>query len=216
MFFKRTYSVMGEIMKKLMDKLFSVDKKIVIFLFIISFIGIITGALYMTVLSNPDKTLVHDTLISFLENVEPSNYVEALRGNLILNLLMVAVIWLLGFSVVGLPIIIFLLFYKSFVISFSLSSFIANYGLKGTLIGFLYQFPHQLIMLIVYLYLGCYALRVSFLLVESIIRRKNLDFKLIMNRYLLVLIVSLITIVLMTLFETFITPYLLKNVINML
>ena len=199
-----------------MDKLFAIDKKIVIFLFLISFIGMITGALYMTVLSSADKALVADTLHSFLEQIEPTNYFDVLRNNLIINLLFVAVIWILGFSVIGLPIVIFLLFYQSFVISFSLSSFIASYGLKGTLVGFLYHFPHQFILLIVYLYLGCYAVRVSLLFVQSIIKRKNLDFKTIMNRYLFVLIFSVFIVTLMTMMETFLVPYLLKFVINML
>ena len=45
MFFLIAYSLVGEIMKKAMDKLFTVDKKVVIFLFVISFIGVVTGAL---------------------------------------------------------------------------------------------------------------------------------------------------------------------------
>ena len=52
-------------MKKAMDKLFTVDKKVVIFLFVISFIGVVTGALFMTVLSSQDKQLVAETLSSF-------------------------------------------------------------------------------------------------------------------------------------------------------
>ncbi len=203
-------------MKKALDKLFSVDKKAVLFLFLVSFIGMITGALFMTVLSSTDKTLVQDTLVSFLENIEPSNYLSFLTSNLLINLFFILVIWLLGFSVVGLPIVIFILFYKSFTISFSISSFIANYGWKGTILGFLYHFPHQIIYLLIYLYLGCYALKVSILLMQSIIKRKNLDFKLIMNRYLLVLILSLLIVSFLTLFETFLTPYLLKIVVNML
>ncbi len=176
----------------------------------------ITGALFMTVLSSADKELVSETLASFLKNVEPANYAIFLRENLVINLLFIIAIWILGFSVIGLPVIIFILFYKSFTVSFSISSFIANYGLKGSLLGFVYHFPHQIIYLLIYLYLGCYAIKVSLLLVQSIIKRKSLDFKLVMNRYLLVFIISLVTIVVMTCFETFITPILLKNVLNML
>ncbi len=178
--------------------------------------GIITGALFMTVLSSADKELVRETLSSFLESVEPSNYPLFLRGNLVINLLFILAIWILGFSVIGLVIVIFILFYKSFTISFSISSFIANYGLKGSLLGFLYHFPHQIIYLVIYLYLGCYAIKVSFLLVQSIIKRKSLDFKLVMNRYLLVLGISLFIVTLFTCFETFVTPILLKKVLNML
>ncbi len=203
-------------MKKAMDKLFTVDKKVVIFLFIISFIGVITGSLFMIVLSSEDKLLVADTLSSFLENIEPTNYISSLTNNLIVNTLFIAIIWLLGFSMIGLPIVIILVFYKAFSVSFTLSSFVANYGLKGSLLGFLYNFPHQFVIFVIYLYVGCYAIKVSIALINSIIKRKTIDFKNIMNRYLLVLIVSLLVVVIMTLLETFLTPYLLKIVTNVL
>ncbi len=170
----------------------------------------------MTALSSSDKTLVSDTLSTFLKNIEPDNYLNSLTNNLIINAIFIIVIWLLGFSIIGLPIVVLLLFYKSFSVSFTLSSFIANYGLKGSLLGFLYNFPHQFIILVIYLYLGCYAIKVSVALLISILKRKSLDFKAIMNRYLLVLIVSLLVIVIMTLFETFLTPTLLKSIMNML
>ena len=216
MFFLIAYSLVGEIMKKAMDKLFTVDKKVVIFLFVISFIGVVTGALFMTVLSSQDKQLVAETLSSFLENIEPTNYLASLTNNVIINVLFIVIIWLLGFSIIGLPIVVILLFKKAFTVSFTLSSFVANYGLKGSLIGFLYNFPHQFVIFVIYLYLGCYAIKVSLALIHSIIKRKTIDFKAIMNRYLLVLVVSLLVVVIMTLVETFVTPYLLKIVVNVL
>ena len=216
MFFLIAYSLVGEIMKKAMDKLFTVDKKVVIFLFVISFIGVVTGALFMTVLSSQDKQLVAETLSSFLENIEPTNYLASLTNDVIINVLFIVIIWLLGFSIIGLPIVVILLFYKAFTVSFTLSSFVANYGLKGSLIGFLYNFPHQFVIFVIYLYLGCYAIKVSLALIHSIIKRKTIDFKAIMNRYLLVLVVSLLVVVIMTLVETFVTPYLLKIVVNVL
>lgn len=203
-------------MKKVMDKLLNIDKKVLLFLFIISFIGILTGSLFMTVLDTTDKTLITETLEGFLGNVQPDNYIKYLTDNLIVNLISVLVIWILGLSVIGLPIIIIFIFLKSFVVSFSLSSFIANYHLKGTFLGLLYNFPHHFINLVVYLYLGVYAIKISSFIFNSMIKRKSIDFKSIMNRYLLVLIVSLLIIVVMTIFETFLTPYLLKIVLNVL
>lgn len=203
-------------MKKIMDKLLNIDKKILLFLFIISFIGILTGALFMTVLDATDKILVTETLEGFLGNIEPDNYIRYLTDNLVINLVSVLIIWILGLSVVGIPIVILFIFLKSFVVSFSLSSFIANYHLKGTLLGLLYNFPHHFINLVVYLYLGVYAIKISTFIFNSMIKRKNIDFKAIMNRYLLVLVVSLLIIIVMTIFETFLTPYLLKFVLSVL
>jgi len=216
MFLNIEYALIGDIMKKLLDKLFNVDKKVLLFLFIISFIGLLTGAIYMTVLDSGDKIQVSETLSGFLQVAQPENYIESLTNNLIINLLSIFFIWILGLSVIGLPVVIFFIFLKSFVVSFSLSSFIANYQLKGTLLGFVYNFPHHFINLVIYIYLGVYAIKVSSLLFTAIVKRKNVDFKVIMNRYLLVLCISLFIVVIMTIIETFLTPYLLKISVSVL
>lgn len=203
-------------MKKIMDKLLKVDKKTIIFLIIISIAGIITGSLYMTVLNSGDKADITSSLNTFINNLNTDNYINVLTNNLLVNLVYVFAIWILGISIIGLPIVIGIIFIKSFILSFSVATFIANYKLKGTLIGLAYNFPHHIINLILYIYLGCYAIRLSNLIIKCLIHKKNLDFKNIINRYLLILCITLFIIVVTTLFETFVTPLLLKIVVNML
>lgn len=199
-----------------MDKLFNVDKKTLIFLFIISFIGLLTGSLFMTVLSSSDKNLIADTLNNFMNNIEPINYGKTLLESLLINFISILFIWILGISVIGIPIVIIFIFIKSFLLSFSLASFIANFKLKGVLLGTIYNFPHNFINLVLFIYLGVYSIRLSIILLNGVIKRKNVDFKIIMNRYLLVLIVSIITSVLLSLFDVFVMPYLLKIISNVL
>lgn len=210
------YFIEVEIVKKIMDKLFNVDKKTLIFLVIISFIGLLTGSIFMTVLDSSDKLLVSDTLGNFLSNVEPSNYVNTFIESLLLNVISVIFIWILGISIVGFPIAIIFVFIKSFLLSFSLASFIANFKFKGLLLGVIYNFPHNFISLVLFIYLGVYSIRLSIIILNCVIKRKSIDFKSIMNRYLLVLISSLVLVIILSLIETFLMPYLLKIINNML
>lgn len=53
-------------MKKIMDKLLNVDKKILIFLIIICIIGIITGSIFMTILNSGDKDSILISLEEFI------------------------------------------------------------------------------------------------------------------------------------------------------
>ena len=53
-------------MKKILDKLLNVDKKVLIFLTVISVIGIITGSLFMTILSVNDKEMINSSLNTFM------------------------------------------------------------------------------------------------------------------------------------------------------
>ena len=80
-----------------------VDKRTVLFLFIIAIIGLITGALYMTILNSSDKTLITNSLNNFLtQNNNNEDYIALLINNLIINLICILGIWILGISMIGL------------------------------------------------------------------------------------------------------------------
>ena len=101
---------------------------------------------------------------------------------------------------------LFMYFSKFFVIGFSISSIIKGYGLKGCLLSFAYIFPHHIIYIIVYTILTVYSIKMSIKLISTIIKKDKIDFKPIINKYLLVLLLSAIIAVLTLLFEVFITP----------
>ncbi len=201
-------------MKKAIDKLLNVDKKILIFLSIICIIGIITGSLFMTVLSENDRLSIFESLETFISEYGSLNSKIELTNNLIINLLYIFSIWLLGISIIGLPIVIIIIFLKSFLLSFTITSFIIKYKTKGILLSMIYLMPHQIINLITIMYLGVYSIKLSSYIIEAIIYKKNLNFKNITNRYILVFIVSIIIIILTSLYETFIMPIILQKVIN--
>ncbi len=202
-------------MRKRMDKLisiFKIHKQITIFLFGLSIIGIITGALYITILNKSDHALIQSSVNNFVSNIQNNkiNFITLLKNISIVNISFIILIWLLGISVIGIPIILFLLFCKSFILGFSVSSIILQYKLKGTLIAFIYLFPHHIINLYIYVALISYSMSLSLKLIDSILKRKSIDFKQIMNKYSYVLLVTFIIILITTLFEVFITPTLLK------
>lgn len=202
-------------MKKIMDKLLNVDKKVLIFLIIICIIGIITGSIFMTILNSNDKNSILVSLEEFITSYDTVNPEKGLINNLIVNIMYIFAIWILGISIIGLPIVIFILFFKSFLLSFTISSFIMKYKLKGILLGIIYNMPHQIINLIVYMYLGVYSIKLSSCIIEAIVYKKSINFKSITNRYILVLVISIVTLIITTLYETYIMPVLLKKLVNM-
>lgn len=204
-------------LKKLLDKLLNVDKKTLLFLFIISIIGIVTGALYMTVLKSQDKELVLNSLNEFMNSIKNFTLsTDLFKNNLIINLLYTLIIWILGISIIGLPIVVFIIFFKSFLVSFSLSSFIIKYKFKGIIYGIIYVFPHSIFNLIIYIYLGIYSIKLSSIIINSIIYKKNINFKNIINYYFKLLLIAIIIIILSTIYETFVMPLCFKKIVNML
>lgn len=198
-------------MKKVMDKFkFSIkyNKKIIVFLSVLGIIALASGSIFTVMLNSSDKQLTVDYINNFMDNLSNNNldYMSALQNGFSSYFIFIIMIWLLGISVIGIPVILFMYFSKIFVLGFSVSTIISNYGLKGCLLSFAYIFPHQIINVIIYTTLTLYALKVAGKILYSILKKQKLDFKLILHNYLFILLGSIIISILMILFEVYITP----------
>lgn len=204
-------------MKKIIDKVLNIDKKTFLFLAIISIIGIVTGSLFMTVLSSTDKEIVTNSLSDYITNIGTIKIdFNSFISNLILNILYAAIIWILGISIIGLPIVVIIIFFKSFIVSFSISSFIINYKFKGLIYSFIYMFPHMMINLLIYIYLGVFSIKLSSSIIKAIIDKKNVNFKNNMVTYFKLFIFCFIIVFLTTLYETFLMPIILNKIISLI
>ena len=205
-------------MKQILDKLKSkikTNKRLVLFLCGISLIGLIFGSIFITIISKQDQSLIKSYIENFLNSVQDGklNYVDSIKNTLISNLSFIAVIWLLGISIIGIPIMIFMYFTKSFMIGFSIASFVLKYKFKGLLYAIIYIFPHHFINLIIFTLLMVYSMKFSFYLANSILKRKTMHFKNLINPYLGVLIIVVVVVVTTCMYETFAVPYFLKQIL---
>ncbi len=205
-------------MNQIMDKfkgIIKLNKKTLIFFTVLLIIGILSGSIFMAILSDNDKQLIADYFNNFILNIESGkiNYLQAIKNGLFNNLLYIIIIWILGISIIGIPIVIVMFFIKSFTLGFSISSIIFNYKLKGCLLSFINIFPHQILNFLVYIILTTYSIFLSLRIINSIIKKKTIDFKIIMNKYIKVLIFSIVTIIISIILEVFLTPILIKVVL---
>ena len=208
-------------MKKQMDKLkkkTTSNKKIIVFLVGLFLIGLIAGSIFITIISKSDQALVKEYIKEFVNKADKNklNYLEALKNASLSNGLFIVIVWLLGFSIIGIPIVIFMYFSKAFILGFSLSSFILRYKFKGLLLALIYFFPHHVVNILAYTLILIYSLKISFILVNSIIKKKTISFKAIMNRYLIVFAVSIGMVIVASLYECFVVPFLIRNLIGFL
>lgn len=206
---------------KWMDKLkgtIKVNKKTLLFFTILLIIGIIAGSIFMAILSETDKKLVTDYFNNYISNIENNklNYLEGIKNGLFNNLLYIIIIWILGISIIGIPIVTIMFFIKSFTLGFSIASIVFNYKLKGCLLNFINIFPHQMIYFLTYMLITTYSIFFSLKMINSIINKKNMDFKVMMNKYVKILIISVIAITIGIIIETFITPLLIKIIIPLI
>ena len=191
------------------------QKKIYIFLIIVMLIGLILGIIYAVILNKSDHAIVTTSLDSFFTSIKNNDidYKSALINSLVGNISFVTFIFLLGISIIGIPLIIFSLASSAFIFGFSLSSIIYTYHFDGILKAITYLFPHQLITLLMSLFLGFYALYFGIKLFKYLFRGIDINLRSSMKRYLQVYITVLLIFVLCSFIEVFLSPALIKLVV---
>lgn len=189
------------------------QKKLYFFLIGLIIISVILGILFWFIISKEDKLLVNDELTSFFISIKDGNninYLSSFFNSIITNLLYIGLIWLLGLSIIGLPIIIVFIGLKGFIIGFSIVSIIATYGFKGILGSITYIFPHQIIFLFLLILLGFYSISFCIKLFKYLFLKQNINFKDAMRRYIKILLLSSIISIIISIFETFAATYFIK------
>lgn len=194
------------------------DKKVNTFIMFIIILGIISGSLFLVVLKDTDHNLVIEKINTFFTNINTNNInnIEAFKNAFIENIIFVILVWILGMSIIGIIINIFIIYLKGFIIGFSLSSFFLVYKYKGLLAALIYVFPTSIINILVCLLLGVYSVLFTINLWKIIfLKEKNYNMKKFIKKYFLVLILCIILILISSLTEGFLIPSLLKLVIKL-
>lgn len=205
-------------MKKIIDKLknmLKINKNLFIFLLVLSIVGIISGTVLSLMLNNDDQKLVTEYLGNFFNNTNKLESSKTLINTLIMTLGFSVLIYLLGISVIGFIIILFMLFGKAFVLGFSVGAIIQTYKIKGILYALIYVFPHHIINLMFFIILSAFALVLSFKIIGNITKYKKIDFS-GMKRYNTVFLITIITLTITSLYEVAVMPKLCGIVITLL
>lgn len=185
--------------------------------FSIFIIGIITGSIFIMVINTNDKSLVVEHITKFFSNVNSSNYsyLDSLKNMLSLNYFYVIVIWVLGLSILGILVNIFLTYLKGFIIGFTTSSLIITYGFKSILAVILYIIPHTLINSLVIIILTIYSITFSRYLLIQIFQKKDMKTKNFMKKYLIILLIAVALTLVSSISEVYLFPFLLKLIIKL-
>ena len=192
------------------------NKRINYFIFSVVIIGIITGSIFFTFISNNDKTEVINLINNFLTTIKDSTFDSglALKNSLITNLILVVFIWIFGMSIIGLLFNVFIIYIKAFLLGFSVASLIGSLGIKGIVMAFIYVFPSQIINIIAIMILGIYSVIFSIHLIKLIMQKKNSNNN-IFKKYFVIFIFAIISSVISALSDAYLLPNLVKLVIGL-
>lgn len=194
------------------------NKKVNLFVIFIVILGIISGSLFLMVLNENDKSEVINEISTFMANINTNNInnLNSFKNSLIEGMILIILSWILGMSIIGVIFNIFFIYMKSFIIGFSISSFILVYKYKGILSSLIYVIPSQLINILIILILGVYTLLFSKYLFKMIfIKDKTVNLGKFFKKYVLVFGICIILCVISSLCEAYLLPSLLKVMIKL-
>ena len=186
---------------------------------VIFILGLIFGSIYITILKNGEKTTILNEVGNYFLSNNKLNFedkIDIFKNELLSNLLYTVSMWLLGLSVIGLPIIFIMIFFKSFTLGFSVSSIFAKYGFKGIIGVFTYIIPSPIILSIFYLFLSSYSIIISVKILKGAFTKQTINFKAFMGKYFFILLVSILLSILCALFDAFVTPSFTKLFTNLI
>ena len=194
------------------------NKKTNIFVLFIIILGIISGTIFLLVLNDTDKELVTNQITNFFTNINTNNINngQAFTNSLTQNFIFIILVWVLGMSMIGIFLNIFLIYMKGFIIGFSVSSFFLIYEYKGLIAGLIYLVPTSIINILIVLMLGTYSIMFTMTLWKHIFSKtKGSGFNSFLKKYFLILGICLLLGLVTAITESYLLPTIFKIFITL-
>lgn len=184
------------------------------FIIALFLMGIIFGAVVVNSLSYEAR----NDLLQYMQNffnelaggriADPTVLFKEAIGN---DFQYIALIWLLGLSVIGLPVLFVLIFVRGMFLGFTVGFLVSQMGTKGFGVAMVSVFPQNLLIIPIDIFLTVVAVACSLRIIRQLlmkIRKEPLLPQFI--NYLLILVVSSGALVVACAFEAYISPQLIR------
>ncbi len=186
------------------------------FMILIFVIGIVIGAMAVKTLPDEQKSELIGYLRVFFQGL--SEHPEGITDThtLLINVLVnnakiIAIMWLLGFTIVGIPFVLFIICLRGFVIGFTVGFLVNEYIMKGLLFAIASVLPHNFLAVPAILATGVSATTFSLMLVRQKNKGKtNLFYSSI--AYSIFCLTMLVIMLGAALVEVYVSPVFMKTV----
>ncbi|WP_073195907.1 stage II sporulation protein M [Caloranaerobacter azorensis] len=211
---------MGVNLKKIFNNHF--QKYIFLYFLVIVFlmIGISTGAITIRTVDDTAREQIINYLGSFSSIISKDadlNTIKVFRYSITNNIQTIIAIWLLGITVIGVPIVLIIIALRGFIIGFTVAFFIKEFKIKGLTLSLLYLLPQNVFLIFGFIVTSVISILFSISILKNrinVIRRPSF-----LNRfvnYTITMFIISIIIIIGSLVESFTTPIFLKVINNYL
>lgn len=169
-----------------------------IFIISLILIGVIFGLLYFNLQSDLNKSVILSKMDSL------STVISKQHQNLIFtHIITIIILVFLAYSIIGVPLVFFYLFYESTSIGFLTASFYSAFKVKGLLFSLIYIVVCKLIYLIFLVYLSYISLKISKKMLKTLILKENESLYHHLKNMFLKVVISIIIVLCYDLFLYF-------------
>ena len=189
--------------------------KLYLIVIIIFIIGIIVGVIFINNTNGDQATEIQNYITEFINLLKQDYHIDTgalLKKSLSDNIILIIIMWLLGSTVIGIPIVMGIVLFRGFCIGYSVSAIIATLGVqKGILFFAVTILLHNLIFIpvIICMTISCMKLYKSIMKDK---RRENIKLEII--RHTLISIILSLLLVVSSLVESYVSTNLLMLTIK--
>ena len=186
------------------------SKNFIIFLFSFCITAFVIGIIFYLSINNITKEIINSNIDSYFTIKNNYNFVHLFINSFKNNFSNLFVVWLVGISIIGIPLIFIILFSEFFSIGFSVAAIINNYKIGSILGIFTYLFPSKLLYLFILFILSFFSLKFSYKLIQLIFFKKDISINSYFKKYIKLLIYITILLIIVSIFDIYVTPFLIK------
>lgn len=187
------------------------------FTIVLLVMGVVFGAIIVNSLALSEKQDLLIYLKQFFGEMSDNHFAspEAMFSQSFShNVKYIGFMWILGLSIIGLPIILVLLFLKGAVVGFTVGFLVNQMGWHGLLLSFVSVLPQNLLLVPAFIVVSSASVAFSLKMIrQQFIRKSSAPILPQFMRYSLLVTVVCAMLFLVSLFEAYVSPILMKSVI---
>lgn len=192
-----------------------------LFVFVLFLMGVIFGAVIVNSMNFTQKEDLYFYLSRFFGQVSEgkvASSVEMLQQSFFHNLKYLGLMWVLGISIIGLPVILIMLFLKGMVVGFTVGFLVNQMGWQGFMLSFVSVLPQNIVLIPAFIIMSTVAISFSLKIVKQLLMKKTnvteSPFSLFTRYAAVFVFISVLTVIASGL-EAYASPILMKNVIEL-
>ncbi|WP_318508507.1 stage II sporulation protein M [Bacillus sp. T3] len=191
-----------------------------IFVIVLFLMGVIFGAVVVNSLSFSQKEDLFYYLSQFFGGLTNGKQAEAndlFLQSLLHNSKYIGLMWVLGISIVGLPVILILLFIKGMVVGFTVGFLVNQMGWDGFLLSFVSVLPQNFIIIPIFIIMAVMTITFSLQMIRRQFMKKiSSPFMPMLTRYFLTLVGAIVLLTGAAAIEAYLSQVLMKAIIGSL